>query len=194
MRPFAESAEQNKRVILAAIEPYLHGEVLEIGSGTGQHAVFFAARKPDIRWQTSELAQNLAGIEAWIEEYGLDNLPPPLALDVDGAWPERRYDFVFTANTFHIMPRESVKSCIDGVGRCLEPAGMFAVYGPFNYGGKYTSESNARFDRMLRARGVGSGIRDFEWIEQLASDAGLDLLDDIEMPVNNRTLIWQKRT
>lgn len=194
MRPFAESAEQNKRVIFAAIEPYLRGEVLEIGSGTGQHAVYFAALKPAVRWQTSELPQNLAGIETWIGESGLDNLPPPLALDVDGNWPEQCYDFAFTANTFHIMPEASVENCIAGVGRCLGAAGVFAVYGPFNYGGRPTSDSNAHFDRMLRARGVGSAIRDFEWIEKLASRAGLDLLDDIEMPVNNRTLIWQKRT
>ena len=194
MRPFAESAEQNKRVVFAAIEPYLGGEALEIGSGTGQHAVYFAAQKPDVRWQTSELPRNLAGIEAWIEDCGLGNLPPPLALDVDGAWPETRYDFAFTANTFHIMPQGSVENCIEGVSRCLGPGGVFAVYGPFSYAGKHISESNARFDRMLRARGVGSGVRDFDWIERLASRAGFDLLDDITMPVNNRTLIWQKRT
>ncbi len=194
MRPFAEAAEQNKGVIFAAIEPYLRGDALEIGSGTGQHAVYFAALKPGVRWQTSDLPQNLAGIEAWIEDSGLNNLPPPLALDVDGAWPGRRYDFVFTANTFHIMPPDSVEHCIDGAGRCLEDMGVFAIYGPFSYGGMHTSDSNARFDRMLRAQGVGSGVRDFDWIERLASRAGFDLLADIEMPVNNRTLIWQKRT
>ena len=101
---------------------------------------------------------------------------------------------VFTANTLHIMDETSVINCVDGVGRCLGPGGVFAVYGPFSYGGRHTSESNASFDRMLRARDPASGVRDFDWIEELADAAALDLLDDVEMPVNNRTLIWQKRT
>lgn len=193
-RPFAEAAEQNKSVIFDAIRPYLKGEALEIGSGTGQHAVFFAAQVPGIIWQTSDLEANLTAIEAWIDDSGLKNTPPPLALDVNADWPDRRYDFIYTANTLHIMDETSVTRCLEGVGLCLKPAGVFAVYGPFNYGGRHTSESNARFDRMLRARGGGSGIRDFDWIEKLADAAALDLLEDVEMPVNNRTLIWQKRT
>ncbi len=193
-RPYAESAEQNKQVIFDAIKSYLQGEVLEIGSGTGQHAVHFAAQLPDLRWQTSDLAANLPGIEAWIEESGLENLLPPIALDVNADWPDHRYDLVYTANTFHIMDETSVSRCVEGAGRCLKPGGVLAVYGPFNYGGRYTSESNARFDQMLRTRDPLSGIRDFDWIEQLAAAAGLDLLEDVEMPVNNRTLIWQKRT
>jgi SAM-dependent methyltransferase len=193
-RPFAEAAEQNKSVIFDAIRRYLKGEALEIGSGTGQHAVHFASRVPGIVWQTSDLEPNLAGIEAWIEGSGLQNMPPPLALDVNAGWPDHRYDIIYTANTLHIMDATSVERCLEGVGQCLKPAGVFAVYGPFNYAGRHTSESNARFDQMLRARGVGSGIRDFDWIEKLADTAGLDLLEDVEMPVNNRTLIWQKRT
>ena len=193
-RPWAEAAEQNKAVIFDAIQPYLRGEVLEIGSGTGQHAVYFAARAPAIRWQTSELEAGLPGIAAWIEDSGLGNLPPPLALDVNGEWPDRSYDFIFSANTLHIMDESSVESCIDGVGRCLRPGGIFAVYGPFDYDGRHTSESNARFDQMLRSRNTGSGIRDVAWITLLADAADIDLLEDIEMPVNNRTLIWQKRT
>ena len=193
-RPWAEAAEQNKAVIFDAIQPHLVGEALEIGSGTGQHAVYIAAQAPGVRWQTSELESGLAGIEAWIEASGLDNLPPPLALDVNGEWPDHLYDFIFSANTLHIMDENAVKRCIEGVGRCLKPGGFFAVYGPFNYDGRYTSESNARFDQMLRARGVGSGLRDVTWIEKLADAARLDLFRDVEMPVNNRTLIWQKRT
>ena len=192
--PFAESAEQNKAVIFDAIRPYLKGEVLEVGSGTGQHAVFCASQLPDLRWQTSDLAANLPGIAARIEACGLPNLAPPIELDVLGSWPNRAYDMVYTANSFHIMDATMVAACIDGVGRCLGPGGVFAVYGPFSYGGAYTSESNARFDQMLRARDPGSGIRDFEWIAQLANDAGLELLEDVAMPANNRTLIWQKRT
>ena len=192
--PYAESAEQNKRVIYAAIEPYLHGEALEIGSGTGQHAVYFAALAPGVTWQTSDLETGLPGIAARIEAAGLANLPAPISLDVRDQWPEQRFDFIFTANSFHIMDREMVVACIAGIGRCLKAGGVFAVYGPFNYDGGYTAESNASFDRMLRQRDPASGLRDFEWIAELAGDAGMDLVEDIDMPHNNRTLVWKKRT
>ena len=193
-RPYAQAAEQNKHVILDAIRPWLRGEVLEIGSGSGQHAVYFASQAADISWQTSELAVNLAGIESWIEDSGLDNLLAPIELDVMGSWPDHRYDFIFSANCFHIMAKDAVARCIEGIGDCLKPGGVFALYGPFNYHGDYTSESNARFDQMLRARDPESGIRDFEWIAQLAGAAELELLEDVAMPANNRTLIWKKRT
>lgn len=192
--PFAESAEQNQRVIFDAIQAYLKGEALEIGSGTGQHAVFFASLAPELYWQTSDLAGNLPGIRARVQASGLDNLAPPIELDVLGNWPGHSYDLVYTANSFHIMDATMVATCIEGIGRRLKPGGVFAVYGPFNYSGDYTSASNARFDQMLRARDPGSGIRDFEWITEMADQAGLDLLEDVEMPANNRTLIWQKRT
>ena len=193
-RPYAEAAEQNKQVILDAIKPWLRGEVLEIGSGTGQHAVYFASQAADISWQTSELETNLAGTDSWIEDSDLDNLPAPIELDVMGTWPDHRYDFIYSANCFHIMAKEAVARCIEGIGECLKPGGVFAVYGPFNYHGDYTSESNARFDQMLRARDPDSGIRDFEWIAQIAGATGLELLEDVAMTANNRTLIWQKRT
>lgn len=192
--PFAEAAEQNKLAIFAVIEPWLRGDVLEIGSGTGQHAVYFAAQKPAIIWQTSDLEASLPGIRARIEAAGLANLSPPILLDVRGAWPERLFDFIFTANSFHIMDREMVAACIAGVGRCLGPGGVFAVYGPFNYNGSYTSASNASFDQMLRLRDPASGLKDFDWIAELAGGAELELLEDAEMPHNNRTLVWKKRT
>jgi cyclopropane fatty-acyl-phospholipid synthase-like methyltransferase len=192
--PFVEAAEQNKLAIHAVIEPWLQGEALEIGSGTGQHAVYFAARAPAMTWQTSDLEASLPGIAARIDAAGLANLPPPILLDVRGAWPARRYDFIFSANSFHIMDRDMVAACIAGVGECLKPGAVFAVYGPFNYGGAYTSDSNASFDRMLRLRDPSSGLKDFEWITQLAGAAGLELLEDAEMPHNNRTLVWKKRT
>ncbi len=193
-RPYAESAEQNKFVIFDAIKSYLQGDVLEIGSGSGQHAVYFASQMPQISWQTSELAANLSGIEAWIEDSGLGNLLAPIELDVQGAWPVHLFDLVYSANCFHIMGKDAVARCIEGIGDCLKPGGVFALYGPFNYAGAYTSESNARFDQMLRARDPASGIKDFEWIEELANGAQLQLLEDVAMPANNRILIWQKRT
>lgn len=193
-RPFAPASEQNKQVIFDAIESYLDGNVLEIGSGTGQHAVYFAEQKPGVIWQTSDLAENLAGISAWIEASGLTNLPAPMALDVLGEWPVQHFDFIFSANCFHIMDQEMVAQCIRGVGECLVPGGKFAVYGPFNYGGEYTAPSNAQFDQYLKTQDPASGIKDFEWLDGQAQCAGLSLLEDIEMPANNRTIIWQKRT
>ncbi len=193
-KPFAEAAEQNKTFIFDAIRPYLRGEVLEIGSGTGQHAVFFCEQLPDLAWQPSDLAPNLPGIQRWIGDSGLANIRPPMLLDVLGDWPAGKYDLIYSANTFHIMSETAVAASIAGAGRCLRPGGVFAVYGPFSYGGRHTADSNAAFDAMLRARDPQSGIRDADWLGQLAGDAEMELRDDVEMPVNNRTLIWQKRT
>lgn len=189
--PFAQAAEENKRVILQALKPYFSGDVLEIGSGTGQHAVYFCSQMPGLRWQTSDLETNLASIQGWIDESGLE-LPAPLPLDALGAWPRRRFDTIYTANSFHIMGREAVARSIAEGARCLRAGGYFTVYGPFNYGGRYTSASNERFDAMLQAQNADSGIRDFDWLDELARAAGMTLADDIEMPANNRCLVWKK--
>lgn len=192
--PFAGAAEENKVVILQAIRPYLRGRVLEIGSGTGQHAVYFAAEIPELHWQTSDLEPNLVAVRAWIDDSGLQNLPPPLLLDAKGNWPPLEFDTVYTANTFHIMDSAAVSSCIAGSAACLRVGGKLIVYGPFNYDGRFTSPSNERFDAMLKVNDPGSGIKDFEWLDELARSAGMNLQCDIEMPANNRCLIWKKRT
>lgn len=194
IRPFSESCEQNKHVIYDVIKPYLQGSVLEIASGTGQHAVHFSSLSEQVCWQTSDLEQNLPGIKAWLAGAEPERLPEPIALDVEGEWPEQQYNLVFTANSFHIVPQAAVTACFDGVSKCLEAGGYFIVYGPFNYAGEYTSASNERFDYWLRQRDPLSGIRDFDWLQELAGEAELELQDDVEMPHNNRTLVWKKRT
>jgi cyclopropane fatty-acyl-phospholipid synthase-like methyltransferase len=119
--PFSDASEQNKSFIFDVIKPYLHGEVLEVGSGTGQHAVFFAGQVPQLHWQTSDLESNLVGIEGWIADSGSTNLLPPITLDVRGDWPQRQFDLVYSANCFHIMDKTAVMKCIEGVGACLKP-------------------------------------------------------------------------
>lgn len=195
-KPYSESCDQNKHHIQAVLAPYLKDgvSVLEIGSGTGQHAQFFAAQSPQVTWQTSDLAENLAGIRAWLDESHLANTPEPIELDVISSWPETRYDLLFTANSFHIMNHEQVEQCLLHSVECLKPDGYLVVYGPFNYKGRYTSTSNERFDYWLKSRDPKSGIKDFEWLEQIARKSGLHLLDDVAMPANNRTLVLRYET
>ncbi len=195
MKPFSESCEQNKAPILAVIAPLFRDcrSVLEIGSGTGQHAVHFAAHLPHLLWHTSDMAENHPGINLWLAEAALPNTRPPLALDVlRDPWPELVVDAVFSANTTHIMGWLAVEALFAGVGKLLHQNGLFVLYGPFNYAGQYTSESNARFDQWLKMRDPYSGIRDVDDLKRLAAAAGMTLLHDVEMPVNNRTLVWRK--
>jgi SAM-dependent methyltransferase len=196
-KPFSESCEQNRDPILAVLREVFAdcGTVLEIGSGTGQHAVYFGAALPHLCWQTADVPIHHPGIRQWLDEAALPNVLPPIALDVNQAsWRSGRYDAVFSANTLHIMSWPAVEHFFEGVGEVLAPGGVLAVYGPFNYSGAYTSESNARFDAWLKGRDPASGIRDFEAIEALARAQGMVLLQDIAMPANNRTLVWQKLT
>ena len=195
MKPFAESSEQNKVPIHEVLKRYYHNieTVLEIGSGTGQHAVFFAEQFPDLTWLTSDQAENHEGIKMWLAESSLPNIDGPLLLDVNQtSWPEIKMDAVFSANTVHIMGWSSVENMFAGIGQVLNTDGIFCLYGPFNYDGKFSSESNARFDLWLKQRDPVSGIRDFSDLQVLANNAGLKFVEDIEMPVNNRILVWQK--
>lgn len=191
-RPHAPSTERNREPILAVLREHFadRREVLEIGSGTGQHAVYFAAALPHLRWQTSERADALPGIRTWLASASLPNTPPPLELDVGGTWPAHRFDAVFTANTLHIMPWSAVEQLFAALPDVMTPEAVLAVYGPFNYGGRHTSESNAAFDQWLKQGAPHQGIRDFERVDALATGAGLRLRADIAMPSNNRCLIW----
>lgn len=167
--------------------------MLEIGSGTGQHAVFFAEQLPELTWLCSDLAENHPGIRDWIADYHGDNITGPYALDVcQNIWPVTSIDGIFSANTTHIMSWQSVGCLFEHIGSILNPGGYFCLYGPFNYNGKYTSASNERFDQYLRQRDPLSGLRDFNDLEKLAKTTGLQFVFDHEMPVNNRTLVWTK--
>jgi len=195
-KPFAESCDENGQVILEVITPRLPGQgtLLEIGSGTGQHAVKFAAALPGITWQTSDRATMHPGITMWLEEAGLPNTRPPIALDViNDPWPGEKFDAAFSANTAHIMPPEAVAAMFAGLSRVLVTGAPFLLYGPFMYHGEQTSESNRRFDEWLHLRAPHQGIRDVDWLLELAEPLGFTLQEDIEMPVNNRTLLWKFR-
>jgi len=195
MKPFSQSSEENKEPILEVLREAFatRQRVLEIGSGTGQHAVFFARQLPHLFWQPSELAENLPGIHAWLAEAGLPNVAAPLLLDIERQpWPDSAADAVFSANTVHIISWSQVESLFAGIGALLPAGGVFALYGPFNYGGRFTSDSNARFDQWLKARDPLSGVRDFEAVDALALAAGMTLTRDYDMPANNRTLVWHK--
>jgi cyclopropane fatty-acyl-phospholipid synthase-like methyltransferase len=195
MKPYSEACKKNQSAILEVLQDVLSRQhhVLEIASGTGQHAVHFGRALPHLTWQTSELPHNHAGIRAWLDEAALPNVLPPVALDVtDAHWPAGVVDAVFNANTVHIVSEPEVERMFAGIARTLSAGGILCLYGPFNYHKKFTSESNARFDVWLKSRNPESGIRDFEAIDQLAKTHGLRLLQDVAMPSNNRTLVWQR--
>ncbi|QSX79114.1 DUF938 domain-containing protein [Agrilutibacter solisilvae] len=193
-KPHSPSCDRNRDPILAVLRPHLaeRRRVLEIGSGTGQHAVYFAQAMPWLTWQCSDVADHLPGIGQWLDGAALPNTPAPIALDVRGTWPGSRFDAVFSANTLHIMGWPEVETLFARLPDVLETEATLAVYGPFNYGGAYTSESNREFDAWLKARDPASAIRDFEAVDALARGIGLRLVDDVEMPANNRTLVWRR--
>ncbi|MEO6030595.1 MAG: DUF938 domain-containing protein, partial [Burkholderiaceae bacterium] len=163
-KPYSPASERNRDVILEVLRERLpeRASVLEVGSGTGQHAVHFAAALPQLIWQTSDRADNLAGIREWLAHAALPNTPPPLEFDVNGVWPQARYDALFSANTLHIMSWAEVERLLSGLPRLLQPQARVIIYGPFNYQGRFTSDSNAAFDASLRADHPQRGIRDFE--------------------------------
>jgi SAM-dependent methyltransferase len=194
-KPWSDACERNKGPILQVLRTALgdSGHVLEIGSGTGQHAVWFGAALPNTTWQTSDLAVNHGGIRQWIDEAGLPNVLPPIELDVMwDPWPIAHTDAVFSANTAHIMSSRAVQAMFRGIGRILAPGGRFCLYGPFRYGGHHTSESNERFDAALRRENAHMGVRDFEALDTLAQATGLACIDDLPLPANNRLLVWTR--
>lgn len=193
-KPFSAASERNRDPILAVLREWFadRRQVLEIGSGSGQHAVHFAAALPKATWQSSDRAENLPGIRAWLDEAALPNTPPPLELDVGGAWPRGPYDAVFSANTLHIMSWTEVQMFFAALVAATTVGAKLAIYGPFNLGGRHTSDSNAAFDASLKARGAHMGLRDAAEVDALAAVAGFDLVDDVAMPANNRLRLWRR--
>lgn len=196
--PFSDTCERNKQPILEVLERHFpkRGFVLEIGSGSGQHVVFFAGKLKLLKWQPSELPENLPALTARIEAEGSDNIKPPIAIDVladdQSGWPERVLSAVFSANTAHIMNWQGVRAMFEHVGGKLKERGVFCLYGPFNEGGKYTSDSNRSFDLQLKSRDPEMGLRDVRSLELLAEKNSMRLVDQVSMPANNQTLVFMR--
>ncbi len=202
-KPFSEACARNAGSILRVLSHRLSAlkeqrevtalEVLEIGSGTGQHAVYFASELADVIWHCSDRLDNHSGISQWVQESGLDNIQGPIWLDVAADhWPDCRFDMIFSANTAHIMRWTEVEAMIEGVSQTLEPNGELLLYGPFKFKGQYTSDSNAQFDEWLKTQAIHRAIRDFEAIDEQAKEAGLRFDRRYNLPANNQLLVWTR--
>ena len=196
MLPVSAACERNKNPILEVLRIRFadRTQVLEIGSGTGQHAVHFARALPHLTWHATEQSMYLEDLKERVRLEGSANLAAPAVFDVrQQPWPVRSVDALFTANTLHIMSWFEVVALFRGAGAVLSPGGVCCVYGPFRYGGRYTSDSNREFDRMLEERDPQSGLRDLqEAIKPLAEQHGLRLDADHDLPANNRLLVFSK--
>ncbi|MFW5427152.1 MAG: DUF938 domain-containing protein [Methylophagaceae bacterium] len=195
--PYSAACDRNKDVILELIQPHLKNAkaVLEIGTGTAQHAIYFAQNTPHLMWQTSDQEEYLEGINAQLQNANIDNVQRPYELDVNQTqWVEnqQRFDLIYTANTFHIMSWSDVCAFFSGLVNVVNENAVLIVYGPFKYNDEFTSASNQAFDQSLRSRECGSAIRDFEAVVELAKQQGFELIKDHSMPANNQCLIWQR--
>ena len=193
--PYSQASENNKQAILDVFEQKLQGKssVLEIGGGTGQHAVFFGEKFPNIFWQSTDVAENITMLNLRIAHADLKNVPLAFTLNADDLlWSTGKYDAIFTANTLHIMSSKSVEKLFAKISDHLNVNGIVLAYGPFKYAGEFTTESNASFDLWLKERNSHCGVRDFERVNELAKHAGLTLLEDNSMPASNQLLIWTK--
>jgi len=195
-KPYAESCDRNSQPIFEVISPLLSNTkaVLEIGSGTGQHAVYFAKRMPHLLWHTSDIIEYHLGIQLWITESKLTNITPPVTFNVsDDQSPELKIDAIFSANTSHIMNANDVNNMIRKGGELLPKNGLFLLYGPFKVDGQFSSDNDALFDQHLKLRNVGSSIRNIEDLDRLAEQARLLPKHRYTMPRNNHLICWQRQ-
>lgn len=207
---FSPSCENNRLPIVEQLRKYLadRRHVLEIGSGTGQHAVYFAPELPHLHWQTSDMLENHPSIHAWLADSEIENISVPIAFQLGlDDWPQedaleksysrekdtfpKSFDAVYSANTAHIMQKHEVKLMIELIAKHLPEDGVFCQYGPFIEAGKFSSESNESFHHRLIAEGYG-GYRAIEELQDWVSETPLKLHDVIDMPANNLMLIWKK--
>jgi SAM-dependent methyltransferase len=190
--PYSEAAGRNKCPILEQLSRLLpsRGHLLEIGSGTGQHAAHFAPAYPRLTWQPTEQREHLEGLNARLRLEGTPNILPAIELDVLGIWPDRQFAAAYSANTAHIMPWPAVRAMFAGIGPRLVPDGLFCLYGPFNVGGCFTAASNEEFDRQLRARDPAMGLRDLEALAALAGEHKMKLMQSLQLPANNQLLVF----
>lgn len=195
MRKYSQACEQNREPILKVLRQVFKNSkcVLEIGSGTGQHAAYFSKHLPHLIWQPSDLKENHSSIDAWIKGSAA-NIKKPIELDISHhPWPNQSTDAIFVANVFHIISWELITHFYLGVAEILNTNGLVLIYGPFSYAGKHTSQSNKDFDKYLKQHDQFSGVRDIVDLENLALTVGLELIKDYAMPANNRCLLWQMR-
>lgn len=190
--PYSEAAWRNRGPILEQLLRLLpsRGHLLEIGSGTGQHAVHFAPAYPRLTWQPTEQREHLEGLNARLRLEGAANILPAIELDVLGAWPDRQFAAAYSANTAHIMPWPAVCAMFAGIGARLVPGGLFCLYGPFNVGDSFTAVSNEEFDRQLRARDPAMGLRNLEALAALAAEHKMKLMQSLQLPANNQLLVF----
>ena len=197
MQNFCPAAENNKQAILQILKQVLQNtdNTLEIGSGSGQHAIYFSAQLPHLTWQPTELPAVVDALRANLAEHNSPNIRPAVELNVQQQpWPVASCASIFTANTMHIMPWSDVVAFFTGLGQVLNTQGLLCIYGPFRYNGAFTTPSNERFNQWLQSQNPQQGIRDFEQLDQLANAQGLVLLNDYAMPANNQLLIWNRQS
>lgn len=192
----APAAERNKQPILTVLRRVLprNGLVLEIASGTGQHAVFFSEHMPSLDWQPTDPSEEaLQSIDAWVSEVRRDNLKPPVPLDVGSpTWPVESADAVLCINMIHIAPWTAAEALFDGASRILGSGHPLITYGPYSVGGTHTAPSNEAFDASLRSRDPAWGVRDIEELQALGARTGFELTERVDMPANNMTLVWKR--
>ncbi|MCH1553439.1 MAG: class I SAM-dependent methyltransferase [Luminiphilus sp.] len=196
MEGFSQAAENNKTPILEVLKDWLKPNacILEIGSGSGQHAIHFSEALPSVRWQPSDRPEVQSLLQRNTQQYGSSNLLAPITLDLAApGWPDTTIDAVYSANVLHIVSTDQGEIMVNGAAQCLLTGGLLFLYGPFRYQGSFTTPSNADFDAWLRARDPKSGIRDFEWLNELARSERLVLQEDRSMPANNQCLVFQKQ-